>query len=428
MHLTGLYPKWYPEKLRLKGACKGRIVATDFLKGVGEVIIPFIEEWLDEAMVARKFRNPMGVPIRWTLKNGSQFDILTHEQQTSVFEGWKGHIAWFDEPPPRDKYIATLRGLVDYAGRNWLTLTPLTEPWIYDDLYTKADGKNIYVVTTDIRDNTTLSEAAIKEFERSLTEDEKEARLHGRFMHLSGLIYKEFDSNVHICTPPKVKKSWTRYFCIDPHDRTPCACLWVAVDPQGNHWIYDELWLPDMDLEQVSHAIHAQEGDLMPHFRFIDPHMDKDNALAGGFNVRKELMKHGIYCQRANIDPLLGKKRIKQALKPVYSSITKTEQPLLRVSTDCEHTIYEFQHYVWDEYRRNKDEMAQKDSPKAKNNHFMDCLKYIYNADPRFVDKEAKVDVEESYTGTYTRQPAGGAGRDSGSGYRDLVDEPDARF
>jgi phage terminase large subunit-like protein len=420
MHVTGIYPKWYPLDKRFKGAIKGRIGAVDFTKGVGEVIIPFLEEWLDMSLVAKKVRNPMGIPVKWLLKNGSVFDILTYEQKTDMYEGWKGHIAWFDEPPPRDKYVATLRGLVDYNGRNWLTLTPLTQPWIYDDIYTKQD-KNKFVATTDIRDNITLSEEAIKSFESKLTEEEKEARLHGRFLHLSGLVYKEFNPDIHICEPVKVQKLWTRYFCIDPHDRSPTACLWLAVDPNNNHWIYDELWLENMDLDQIAHAIHVQEGKLVPRMRFIDPHMDKENVLTGGFNVRQELMKLGVYCERAYTDPVLGKSRIRQALKPKFSPLKQTEIPQLMVSRNCPRTIYEFQHYIWDEYKRSKEELTAKQKPKKKNDHFMDCLRYIYNFEPRFIppdEEEESGDVQWAgeYTKYPTKQPA------TGGSYRSLVE------
>lgn len=423
-HITGIYPKWYPEDMRYDGPIKGRIAAQDFQKGVGEVIIPALEEWLDTSLVAKKFRNPLGIPVKWSLKSGSVFDILTYEQNTEQFEGWKGHVAWFDEPPPRDKYIATLRGLVDYRGRNWLTLTPLTQPWIYDEIYIKSDNKTICAITTDIRDNTYLSEKAIKEFEKVLTDDEKEARLHGRFMHLSGLIYKEFDAMYNVCEPPKVQAHWTRYFAIDPHPRTPTACLWLAVDPDGNHWVYDELWLRDMDLEQIAHAIHAQEGDLPPRFRFIDPAMDKDNALAGGFNTRKELMKYGIFCQRANNDPDLGKSRIRKALKPTYIHRYGTEIPQLRVSRRCEHTIYEFQHYIWAD-RKHGDGMTEKNQPKKANDHFMDSLRYIYNFGPRYVEPEREDEEEVIYEGEYTKYPTK---KTSSSNYYNLVEGKAGRF
>jgi len=253
-HLTGQYPDWYPEEGRFKGSIKGRIIAKDFQKGVGEVVTPFLEEWLDDSIIARRIKNPMGIPTKYQLKNGSVFDILTHEQSTEQFEGWRGHVAWFDEPPPRDKYVATLRGLVDYSGRHWLTLTPLTQPWIYDEVYTNPDPQT-FCVTIDIRENTYLSESAIKEFENSLTHEEKEARLHGKFMHLSGLIYKEFTTETHVIEPPVIKPHWSRYMAIDPHERTPTAVLWVAVDEKDNHFltrIRIMWWLADSMSEKSS--------------------------------------------------------------------------------------------------------------------------------------------------------------------------------
>jgi len=419
-HMTGQYPKWYPEENRFRGAIKGRIIAKDFQKGVGEVIIPFLEEWLDESLVAKKYRNPIGVPVKWTLKNGSVFDILSHEQNTEQYEGWKGHIAWFDEPPPRDKYIATLRGLVDFRGRNWLTLTPLTQPWIYDDIYTNPDKNRVHCVTVDMRDNPHLNELAIKEFEASLTEEEKEARLHGRFLHLSGLVYKEFNPNVHIVEPFEVPPMWTRYFAIDPHERTPTAAMWFAVDPKGGHWIIDELWMDNMDLKSMALAIHAQEGQDKPRIRLIDPHNDKDNMIAGGFNVRKELMRHGIYTERANSDTQLGKSRIRKALTPVYNVLSKVVTPNLHVFRTCSQTIYEFQHYLWDDYKRNKEEYGLKDQVRKKDDHFMDCLRYIYNWDPRFFNaNEEEGEDEVEYTGTYTKYPKAAPKRGT---YHNLVE------
>jgi len=418
-HVTGLYPEWYPNDQRYHSAVKGRIIGKDFQKGVGEVIIPFLEEWLDMSLVAKQTKNPMGIPVKWILKNGSVFDILTHEQNTEQFEGWKGHIAWFDEPPPRDKYVATLRGLVDFRGRRWLTLTPLTQPWIYDEIYANQDP-NTFTTTMDIRDNIYLKEEAIQEFEDSLTYEEKEARLHGRFLHLTGLIYKEFTPESHIIDPPDIGEDWTRYMAIDPHERTPTAVLWLAVDPKGNHYLYDELWLKDMDIKQISDAILAQEGEQSARIRLIDPHADKDNIAAGGFNVRKELMRHGVFTQRANSDPMLGKARIRQALTPRFSSLTKLRAPQLKVSAYCKQTIFEFQHYIWDEHRRNKEEFDPKDVAKKKNDHFMDCLRYIYNSDPRYIPPEEEED-EIQYKGKYTKSPTVSTG---GSSYYKLVDNP----
>lgn len=426
-HMTQLYPDWYPQHKRFKGAIKGRVVVTDFQKGLGEVIQPFFVEWLDTGMIKKVLKNPQGFIIKYELKNGSVFDILTHEQTTKQFEGWRGHCAWFDEPPPRDKYVATLRGLVDYGGRHWMTLTPLTEPWIYDEVYICLDKKYSFAVTIDIRENKYLGEQEIRDFEQTLSEEEKEARLHGRFLHLTGLIYKEFDANVHVIDPPTIKKNWSRYMAIDAHERTPTAVVWLAVDEKENHYLYDELRLKDMDIAMMSEAIMAQEGELTARIKLIDPHNDKDNMAAGGFNIRKEFMKNGIFTQRANSDPALGKARVRQALTLKYSPVLKKKVPQLYVSRYCTNTIYEFQHYIWQEVRRNKEEFNPKEVAKKKNDHFMDCLRYIYNYGPRYIPPQDEAEeTEVAYTGTYTKTPVKRAS--SSGGYYALTEGRAGQF
>jgi len=258
-----------------------------------------------------------------------------------------------------------------------------------------------------MRDNPHLDENAIKEFELSLTEEEKEARMHGRFLHLSGLVYKEFTPESHLVDDFVIPELWTRYMAIDPHERTPTAVMWVAVDPKGNKWVYDELWMGGVDLKTIANAIHAQEGGIQPRIRLIDPHNDKDNAIQGGFNVRKELMKHGIFCQRANSDTQLGKSRIRADLKPMYNHLSKSVTPALKIFRSCKQTIYEFQHYLWDDYKRNKEEYGIKDQVRKKDDHFMDCLRYIYNFEPRFmVEEPDDDDMGMEYKGEYTKYPA----------------------
>jgi len=279
-------------------------------------------------------------------------------------------------------------------------------------------------VTVDITENEHLSPEAIKEFEGSLTQEEKEARLHGRFLHLTGLIYKEFEPNIHIIEPPVIKPHWTKYMAIDPHERNPTAVLWLAVDDKENHWIYDELWLKDMDIKSMAAAIISQEGDLKADIKLIDPHADKDNIAAGGFNMRKELMKYGVFCQRGNSDPLLGKSRIRQALTPRFSAVRNKYIPQLHVSRYCTHTIYEFQHYIWDEHRRNKEEFNAKEQPKKKNDHFMDCLRYIYNSAPRYILREDEDDEEVTYVGEYTKYPV----KKPTSSYHKLVEGRAGQF
>jgi hypothetical protein len=335
------------------------------------------------------------------------------------FEGWSGDLAWFDEPPPRDKYISTRRGLVDNNGKTILTLTPLKQPWIYDEIYTN-DDPSYHTVTMDIQDNPTLTRESIEEFSKSLNEEEKEARLHGKFRHLSGLVFKEFDPEVHVSNF-KVKKHWTSYFAIDPHPRTPTACLWVAVDEHDQLYVYDELWLAEMTVKEIADMVKAQEQDNLPaRFHYIDPAMDKDNELIGGFNTRTELAKHGIACTRANNDFDYGISKIREALRPVFLPLLKLSVPRIRIAGHCRHTIYEFQHYMWDDYTMRPEDHDAKQKVKKKNDHFIDCLRYILNANPRYFRMDEE-DLEPTFSGTYTKHQTRDMDKRGSSAYYKLI-------
>jgi hypothetical protein len=137
-------------------------------------------------------------------------------------------------------------------------------------------------------------------------------------------------------------------------------------------------------------------------------------------------MKYGVFCERANSDPMLGKARIRQALTPRFSAVRGASVPTLYISRYCRNTIYEFQHYIWDDYRRHKDDYDQKEQVKKKNDHFMDCLRYIYNHDPRYIiQDEDDEEMVVKYEGAYTKYPAKAEPR---SGYHSLVEGRAGRF
>ena len=115
-------------------------------------------------------------------------------------------------------------------------MTPIVQPWMKDELVDRADGKRIAVYTADIRDNKyditgnpILREDDIKQFENILTEDEKATRLHGKFFHLKGLVYKEFDVNVHCIDDFRYEENYPVICVLDPHDRLPHHIIWAMI-------------------------------------------------------------------------------------------------------------------------------------------------------------------------------------------------------
>ena len=419
-HFTGDYPGWYPQNLRIRQPSRGRILVKDFPKGVGEILEPAIFKAIPKRYIKTIKRNSQGYIVRITGINGSVFDVVTHDMDTQSLEGWQGHWVWCDEPPPRDKWIATMRGLIRLRGRAWLTCTPLEEPWMYDEIYTNRD---YFCVSIDITENDYLSKEEIKIFSDMLNEDEKEARLHGKFMHLSGLTYKEFSPDIHVKDAlPDDAGTWPRWMVVDPHTRKPFAVIYGAIDPMGRKWVYDE-W-PTGLFHQMrnspftptdyKHLFSDMEKETVIYRRIMDGRFCKQPMGAGGDSLLEIFDDLGIHFEPSYITSTLGTTdpgylKLKDALR--VSMVTN--EPDFFVLKNCHNVIYAFQHNTWENYRDETQGVKERPAEFAKD--FLDTIRYWLMDDPTYFLEE-RVNThgrskwteerltQESFNGTYGSQ------------------------
>ncbi len=393
-HASGDYPEWYQGR-KFTGPTRGRIVVTDFKKGGAAVVEPKIEAWWPKERIIECTRF-MGhleqIKIRHRSGGVSIIEVLTHEQKTKAFEGWSGHWAWFDEPPPRDKYVATMRGLIDFKGIAWLTLTPLEEPWIYDELVYKQNP-DVWTINVDMRDNPHLPKEEIEAFERDITEDEREARLHGKFAHLIGRVYKEFDEAVHVIPEGKIKfpMNWPTYFVLDPADRRPHHGLWFKVDPFGNMYFYQEFVFKG-DIKATAKEILKRELmmgiDPLKTIRILDPNKGKSPNGASGLTWEVEFGNHAVYFTTdVSDDKALGHLAVKQRMmydkeKPVGP----TNSPRIYfVREGTQECIRQLLTYVWDDWKGTaKGQRDQKQDVKDINKDMPDCVRYACIFNPHY--------------------------------------------
>ena len=397
-HATGKYPDWYPEDKRWNHPTRGRIVVTDYRKGGGEVVEPKIRQWFDSSEILRMERsvgNLVKVHIRHISGGTSTFDVMTHEQDTMQFEGWSGHWVWFDEPPPRDKYIACLRGMVDFDGRMWITATPITEPWLYDEIITSTD-RNAWHIAVTMYDNPHISREAIREFEVSLTPEEKEARIHGKFLHLTGRVYKEFDTNVHLIEKlPTGHENWPVYFTLDPADRRPHCGIWAKVDPFGTIYVFDEFVFAGT-IADASKLILQRErvARIRPleTIRILDPNKGKTPTAATGLRLIDEFASHAVYfTANVNDDLALGHLAVKERLSyRIDRPVSSTNHPKIYFVRDTtRHCVKQMLTYVWDDWSgKVAASRSSKELPKDINKDMPDCVRYLCMSRPCFIERE----------------------------------------
>lgn len=365
-------------ELPFKPPVKARLLGEDWTFHIGGVLIPLLEEMAPDYLIKRKKRNQVGIDYLWEFYNGSSLELMTYEQDVKKFEGWHGHFFAADEPMPRGKYIALKRGLVDYGGIFLMSFTPLSEAWIFDEIVTSGN-LDFGIHFVDIKDNPHLGEEEIKDFEASLTDDEKEARLRGQWMHLSGLVYKEFNHNTHVIPPfegGEIPRRYTCYAAVDFHSRLPHAISIVAVDRNNHIVICDEIWRHGSPNDIADWLIdwHLKRHPL--ETIIIDALSKGDGNQYGGYSshdvIDERLSAFGIPLE-------VGSKDVSNGIRAVQDSLmSRNNLPALFVHPHCEKHIYEFTHYLWPTQRdKTAEHRTPSQKPQDKDDHFMENLRRL---------------------------------------------------
>lgn len=305
-----------------------------------------------------------------------------------------------DEPCPEGQYKAAARGLIDRGGKDWFTLTPLTEPWIHDFFYPDRRSKEVLSIhglrwanRTSTYDNPYLSKESIKDYEDTLSEDEKQCRLLGVPLELAGLVFKEFNWEEHVLQA--VPTGWTGYndppirytimFAIDPHPQTPHHVLFFAIAPTGEFFLYDEIYV-HCTIEELSEKINARlstkvNGRLMSRYcvrQIADPKVFETfpvlNAKSGKhISMADEFSENGIFLSKASKARSFAILETQRALR----ARTLNGNPLLNVSPDLTETLFEFTHWCWD---------TKENKPRDERDHAMENLGRLLLEEPRWID------------------------------------------
>ena len=411
MHSTGQYPSWYPKEKQLSHPVKLLFIALSF-EALKKYIEPKFGMLMPKDKVVSSHRSSDGHITQYKIKHSSggvsQIDLASQEQDPMTFEGSDYDFAGSDEPLKRYIFVAVSRGLVDRGGRFLFAMTPLIQPWMKDELCDKADGKFCEVIhcvindnLEDINGNPILNTEYIKRFENILNEDEKEMRLYGRWFHMSGIVYKEFDQGVHVIDDVKVDRIYPVYFVLDPHDRNPHWGIWAYVDKTDDIIVCDEL-IQHGTPEEYSKAVLALEKDrgYRMRKRIIDPNFgNKPQAVGSRIRVIDQFRNCGLKNMVLGIDDdEAGKLRIRSYLKfDRTKKVDISNKPkLFFFKTRALKTWKALSNLQYQDWQRKiAEDKEQKESVKDKNKHGTDCLRYILMSNPKYERPPQSEDVDK---------------------------------
>ena len=372
------------------------IVSLDF-NNSRDVVKELLEGLLPQGEILKYDRNEH--TYYW--KNGSKLSLKSSDSGEKKFRGSKTHLILFDEEPPEDVYnecyarAAKADGRIGFAvtptrGINWL-YTRIIEPW--KDAVSESRDIDIDVIQASIYDNKdNISENTIKKYENIKDPTERTIRLTGEFLHYSGLVYKDYNPVIHDIDPFKIPKEYPIWCCVDPHDRSPFSVLWVAVDPQGRKIVFDEYKKEGKNIDFYCKEVIKKNRGRRVIWLGADPLAIEAKSLAAGITVRKALAKRGLFVKPAN-NSRAGRDIIREWL---HTDDTKKE-PDIYVFSNLKHFKKEIMNYAYDDWGTGKaaDKHDKKETPRKKNDHLMDDLKYIANARPMWIDPTWEQEVRQ---------------------------------
>lgn len=397
----------------------GRIVST--IKNIEANIIPCLKEWFPKgAFTATK--GGKTYESKWELPNGSAFDIMTYDTEPEQFAGPTLQWIWFDEPPPHPIFGECI-GRLRRGGLVLITMTPLySGGWIFDrieDPFTQ-DKEPWYLVMADIEDNCkehgirgVLEHKNIERIVAEFPEEEREARISGKPIHLTGRVYPQFSTDIHVV--PTAPKDLTYWVVCDPHDKKPYAIGWYGMDNTGDLYVLDE-WPNEAyhnikssryTVEDYAEIIKGKNEELgiRDAFYIIDARYGNRVSSQTGDTIRDHFDSNGIYFSNSYTDDIAsiatGHDKVRQLLRyDTKQPLSHTNRPKLYVRDICQNHIYAFLHYV---FKDPKDiDKPDKETVVEKHKDFMDCIRYAVMDNPYY--KEEPANISNDVPDTWKRQ------------------------
>ena len=220
---------------------------------------------------------------------------------------------------------------------------------------------------------------------KELTEDTFAQEYLADFRKYTGLVYKMFDRNIHILTPFDIPQEREKYRGIDFGSTNPTACIWIAVDNDGNWFLFDEYYESGKTIDYHAGVIQSKSQNIQISATYGDP---------SGAQWIQEFAEKGIYIPPATKETSTsqpnwvryGIEKVSEKLKPMPGRVVSMVQrrddmrslPAFFVFDRCVNTIRELETYRWKEKTQvTAQDINEPDIPEKANDHIPDAIRYV---------------------------------------------------
>ncbi|MCK5845256.1 MAG: hypothetical protein KAG97_11150, partial [Victivallales bacterium] len=234
----------------------------------------------------------------------------------------------------------------------------------------------------------------------------------------------EFDSTKHIISAFDVPKHWPRFRAVDHGLVHPAACVWAAISPAGDLFIYGEYLRTGRVPTQICADIVEKSGNTlvkigdyanpktsMVYSRFQEqqtgtkfqwtvfdgkafnsPTGDSGLPLSKIYDLAGLRMKKGSGQVCDYYVPILKEWFVINNEKKHFET-GEPGAPRIYIFDTCPEFIKGIKRWIWTR-RRNNSEESKKMSPTKKDDDLMDCMKILIQANPCYIGSATMADVE----------------------------------
>ncbi len=326
------------------------------------------------------------IRVKSALGGSSIIGFKSCDQGREKFQGTSLDFVWFDEEPPEDVYDECRMRVVDRKGEVFGTMTPLKGlTFVYNEIFlNRHNDPEVWYEFMEWSDNPYLDKEEIARMEGSMDENTLQARRYGKFASSTGLVYPEFDEQVHVIEPFPLPKDWQDIVSIDPGLNNPLSAHWYAVDFDDNVYVVYEHFAAGRDIDFHAAAIKDICEKIGWHYdgkgrvRALIDSAAKQRTLGSVKSVVELFYERGILVNPdVEKDLFSGIARVKSYLNP------KNGLPNIYIFNTCVNLIRELKGYYW----------GNGDTPKKTDDHCLDEMRYYLMTRPKKTPKEEEKSV-----------------------------------
>jgi phage terminase large subunit-like protein len=359
--------------------------ALDWDWGVGQVLWPAVEPWVPWTEVKRvEWARKNVLPKQLTFVNGSTLAFKSSEAGREKYQGKTLQYALVDEEHPADVVEELRIRLMKDGGVLLVAATPVRrERWLMD-LERERGTKTVTAAAIQMARAGLMDMDALESMEAALPDRQRRVRLYGEYAALEGLVYPDFDRDVHVVHPRDgrlvtrggvdrfewpLPAEWRRFAAIDFGFANPTAVLVVARCP----------WTQDLIVERCYYQSGVRASVWARMLADALPPLERSMVADHDAMERAELQAGGVVTRPANKEVVPGLEAVERLLVPrpdgrpqlhlvVHERVQDAPRHPLTGRCDADRLAWEMEAYRYPE-AKSETAAAPKDAPLKRDDH-----------------------------------------------------------